>query len=147
MRFRKKKFRRSFKTSSSALKFFLIFILLTFSFGIYQFLASDILKNLCIELPSAIINISEANVNIPEITISEPKINNVSNFSGEAHSLSEAQSLEKPLEEVQAPLSSLSPTDQKELGMSKDRIFQLVEAGVATGIMAAVMIFLAGKSP
>ena len=134
-RLRKKKFRRSFKTSSSTLKFFLIFILLTFSFAIYQFLPSDILNNLCIELPSAIINISEASVNIPEITISEPKINevqspNVSDFRGEAHSL------EKTLE-----------TNEKELGMSRDRIFQLVEAGVATGIMAAVMIFIAGKSP
>ena len=138
-RLKKKKFRRSFKTSSSTLKFFLIFILLTFSFAIYQFLPSDILNNLCIELPSAIINISEASVNIPEITISEPKINevqapiqspNVSDFRGEAHSL------EKTLE-----------TNEKELGMSRDRIFQLVEAGVATGIMAAVMIFIAGKSP
>ena len=71
---------------------------------------------------------------MPEITISKSAINevqepNVSDFSSEAHSL------EKTLE-----------TDEKVLGMSRDRIFQLVEAGVATGIMAAVMIFIAGKS-
>ena len=135
VKFSKKKFRRSFKTSSSTLKFFVLFILLTLSFAIYQFLLSDILNSLWIEFPSAIINISEANVNIPEITISKSTINEVQ-APIQAPNVSDSPPLEKALE-----------TDEKELGMSRDRILQLVEAGVATGIMAAVMIFIAGKSP